>query len=91
MCDHAEVEESMLFRPLDDQLMRKGQVARFKSNHKEYSEQLQKAQAEMPTAESRHLLLLAVRTLRDHFRCEKDLITALAEPAFTPEYLCQLG
>ncbi|MBI5686069.1 MAG: hemerythrin domain-containing protein [Verrucomicrobia bacterium] len=91
MLDHAEAEETLLFAPLDNMLMEKGQLMQLYSNHRECLSLLQKAQEARPVTEAKSLLLVAMRMLRDHFRDEERKIILLAETTFQPKSLQKLG
>ena len=89
--DHADAEETLLLAPLDNLLIEKGQLLHLYSNHRECVGLLKQAQENRPVMETKSLLLVAMRMLRDHFRDEEHKVLSLAEATFQPKSLQKLG
>jgi hemerythrin-like domain-containing protein len=88
---HASMEDELLFSSLESHLgTNEGPLAVMRTEHNEIEGALARVQEVKDLAEARALVLHAVRTAREHFAKEEQVLFPMAEQVLGAEALTQL-
>jgi len=89
--EHGAAETDLAYSALDHALDHEGRLTQLHEDHHEIDECLRRIQAATTLADAQHLLKVALRSTRRHFKREERDIFPLLEQMLQGESLAQLG
>jgi hemerythrin-like domain-containing protein len=89
--EHGAAETDLAYAALDHALDHDGQLKKLHEDHHEIDGRLHKIQTAATLTEAQHLLKLALRAARKHFKREERNVFPLLEQMLQTETLAQLG
>jgi hemerythrin-like domain-containing protein len=89
--EHGATETDLAYAALDHALDHEGRLNKLHEEHHEIDARLRQVQAAATLTEAQHLLKLALRATRKHFKREERNVFPLLEQMLRTETLAQLG